>query len=152
MKIETTKEKILEAAVKCQAAKETLEILFPEVFVMDPFEEVCQKIGVNWTEWVPYKDPQCKMERQLNGGAKLALIRQCINPPGYDPDYSNPDEPKWKCVWEYKAGSGFVFGGSLTSYVCTYANGGPLLDCVDKATADLFATKFRREWLEWLEG
>lgn len=32
MKLEITKEKVLEAAEKCESAKETLKTLFPEVF------------------------------------------------------------------------------------------------------------------------
>lgn len=35
MKLETTKEKVLEAAEKCSTAKETLKILFPEAFEID---------------------------------------------------------------------------------------------------------------------
>lgn len=35
MKLEITKEKVLEAAAKCETAKETLKTLFPEVFEDD---------------------------------------------------------------------------------------------------------------------
>ncbi len=132
-------------------SKELMDII-NKPQIPDSFEQACIQQGTTPEEELWHENPKDKRQRQQNGYAKLCVIRTAINPPGYDPDYSNPDEPKWKCVWEYKAGSGFVFGGSLTSYVCTYANGGPLLDCVDKPTADLFATKFRKEWLEWLEG
>lgn len=37
MKLEITKEKILEAASKCSVAKETLKTLFPEVFEDDRY-------------------------------------------------------------------------------------------------------------------
>lgn len=39
MKLEITKERILEAANKCSTAKETLKTLFPEVFEDDKYED-----------------------------------------------------------------------------------------------------------------
>jgi len=44
MKLEITKEKVLEAASKCEIAKETLKVLFPDVFK----EEEC---------WLLYSNP-----------------------------------------------------------------------------------------------
>lgn len=41
MKLEITKEKVLEAAAKCSQAKETLKTLFPEVFE----EKIKHRIG-----------------------------------------------------------------------------------------------------------
>ncbi len=43
MKLETTKERILEAAAKCSTAKQTLQILFPEAFVLPQIE--CVQAG-----------------------------------------------------------------------------------------------------------
>jgi len=45
MKLEITKEKVLEAASKCSTAKETLKTLFPEVFVEDKSVKIKQKDG-----------------------------------------------------------------------------------------------------------
>lgn len=40
MKLEITKERILEAASKCSTAKETLKTLFPEVFDEDKYVDL----------------------------------------------------------------------------------------------------------------
>lgn len=40
MKLEITKERILEAASKCSTAKETLKTLFPEVFEHDKYYDM----------------------------------------------------------------------------------------------------------------
>ncbi len=100
---------------------------------------------------LPYPNPKNKQEISANGYAKLCVIRTAINPPGYEPDYSNPDEPKWKCIWEYKAGSGFVFDGSDSYYAHAHSGGGPLLDCETRELANHLAT-FKTEWREFLEG
>jgi hypothetical protein len=42
MKLKITKEKVLEAASKCETAKETLKTLFPEVFEDDKYFDLCQ--------------------------------------------------------------------------------------------------------------
>lgn len=45
MKIEITKERVLEAASKCETAKQTLKTLFPEVFIE---EEIFWEMGITW--------------------------------------------------------------------------------------------------------
>jgi len=40
MKLEITKEKVLEAASKCSTAKETLKTMFPEVFEDDNYYDL----------------------------------------------------------------------------------------------------------------
>lgn len=42
MKLEITKEKVLEAASKCSTAKETLKTLFPEVFEDDKYLDLAK--------------------------------------------------------------------------------------------------------------
>lgn len=52
MKIEITKERVLEAASKCETAKQTLKTLFPEVFK----EEEYWIIGIAWPEELYFKN------------------------------------------------------------------------------------------------
>ena len=48
MKLEITKEKVIEAASKCSQAKETLKTLFPDVFEDDKYFDLSDvKIGSN---------------------------------------------------------------------------------------------------------
>ncbi len=116
------------------------------------FEEVCQRNGVSPSDILPFKHPQNKEEISTNGYHKLCQIRKLINRPGYEPNYADSNEAKWKCIWEYKAGSGFVFYYSHAFYYYAAAFGGPLLDCETQEIADYFATQFPAEWKEYLEG
>ncbi len=155
MKLETTKERVLEAAGKCKEAKETLKTLFPEVFKserVETFKEACETNGVSVEDIVMYPNPKNKQQRSSNGYNKLVQIRIALNRPGYEPNYADSNEAKWKCIWEYKAGSGFVFYYSHAFYYYAAAFGGPLLDCETQEIADYFATQFPAEWKEYLEG
>ncbi len=100
---------------------------------------------------LPYPKAKSKQEISANGYAKLCAICKAINRPNYQPNYENSREPKWKTVWYYKAGSGFVFYFSYSICGCTNALGGPLLDCETRELAEHLAT-FKTEWREYLEG
>jgi len=63
MKLEITKEKVLEAASKCSTAKETLKTLFPEVFVED------KSVTIEYQEDINSKDGSfllCSLEAGEN--------------------------------------------------------------------------------------
>ncbi len=132
-------------------SKELMEIINKPTRVSS-FLEACYSQGTTPDDEIPFSNPKNKRQRQLNGAAKLAIIRLALNRPGYEPNYSDRNEPKWKCYWDYRAGSGFVFYYSIAYYYYTFTHGGPLLDCETKEIADYFATQFQAEWKEYLEG
>lgn len=97
MKLEITKERILEAAAKCSTAKQTLQVLFPEAFAIPQIERV--SIGD------VFKDPtgncntfilvETRYRKSLNGESKhyqLLGLGCAINSSSFFADYSEHTE------------------------------------------------------------
>ncbi len=83
---------------------------------------------------------------------ELTAIVKCLNPPGWKADYSNSKQKKWFCVFEYRAGSGFVFACSITIYFFTHTGGGPRFALESEALANHLGRNFKPEWDRWFNA
>ncbi|MCE9538715.1 MAG: hypothetical protein K8R85_05810 [Bacteroidetes bacterium] len=104
------------------------------------FEDACLELGENPDEVLPYKLPKNNRQHASNDNMRLDVIAEALRQ-GYEADWSNSNEKKWRAWFEYKS-TGFGFSNSYYADSSTHATVGSRLLFPNKEISDYFGTQF----------
>lgn len=114
------------------------------------FEEICEEMGKDPNDELPYIKPCTNRQRFLNAAVKLDIISEYLLD-GVILDWTNSSQYKWYPWFDnYKPGAGFRFLGSVCAWPNTLADGGARL-CVDtEEKAIFFGKNYLDIWNDFL--
>ena len=146
--LQITKEQAIEAyKIATPDTKKVLEKLFKkETFITDirdrvkSYEDACELLGLTpltleQFSFLPEKDREYHYHDH-----RMVIITRALNE-GWEPDPSNPDEPKYY-VWHQWVSSGSGFAYYICSYVHSLSYVGARHEIKSKELAVYFAKQF----------
>ncbi len=105
------------------------------------FEDACKSLKLDPVKSLPYKTPKTKREKAINDLTRLDIIVEALQE-GWQPNWNDHNERKWRPWFSHSEGSGFGF--SYSAYgawsTCTYC--GSRLCLPTEELADYFGEQF----------
>lgn len=114
------------------------------------FSDACAVLGLEPSEVVPHVNPTTSEKRAVNAYAKLLIIAKALQE-DWEADYTDRNQAKWWCWFEFKAGVGFVVGDTVYGHSYSGTDVGSRLCMPTAELARYFGEQFidlHREMLQ----